>query len=202
MDGDDSDFEFLDLRPRSWADAFPGSPARQADQVWEQGKWWDWSIDDTDTAARNSVVGNIVSLAIDRLGKWTIGDVFPGLPSEVELAKLDLPVRAKNVLYREQILTGADIAELPVEDLLAFRNAGVGTVTAILRELVEVSTFQAQATLFGAAAAGDDRSCRRAQSMAWRSCCRTWKRWPTGTTASGTATAESLLSCRSVRRSR
>ena len=141
-----SGFEFLDLRPRSWADAFPWIPGKAANQGWEDGKWWDWSIDDTDTAARNSIVHNIVSLAIDRLGKWTLGDVFPGLPSEVELAKLDLPVRARNVLYREQILTGADIAELPVESLLALRNAGVGTVTAILRELVEVSTSQAQST--------------------------------------------------------
>ena len=106
-------------------------------------------------AARNSIVHNIVSLAIDRLGKWTIGDVFPGLPSQVELANLDLPVRARNVLYREQILTGADIAELKVESLLALRNAGVGTVTAILRELVEVSSFQAQATFLEAASAGD-----------------------------------------------
>ncbi|SCZ64737.1 sigma factor-like helix-turn-helix DNA-binding protein [Thiohalomonas denitrificans] len=138
----DSEIEFLDLRPRSWADAFPWIPGKAVNESWEQGKWWDWAIDTADAAARKTAVGNIVSLAIDRLGKWTIGDAFPGLRSEVELAKLDLPVRAKNVLYREQIHTGADIARLPVEGLFAFRNAGVGTVIAILRELVEVSSSQ------------------------------------------------------------
>lgn len=143
----DSDFEFVDVRPRRWADAFPWIPSKAADRDWERGAWWDWSIDDTDLASRSSVVGDIVSLIIDRLGKWPLGDVLPGLPSEVQLAKLDLPVRAKNVLYREQIHTGADITEIPVEALLEFRNAGVGTVAAILRELVEVSSSQAQASV-------------------------------------------------------
>lgn len=152
----DSDFDFLDLRPRSWADAFPWIPSKAADQVWEQGQWWDWAIDDIDLATRNSVVGNIVSLAIDRLGKWAIGEVFPGLPSDVQLARLDLPVRAKNVLYRAQIHTGADAAELPVEALFEFRNAGVGTVTAILRELVELSSSQAQATVRGEDSSADE----------------------------------------------
>lgn len=144
---DQPDMEFVDLRPRSWADAFPWIPGKAADQVWEQGEWWDWAIDGVDPATRNSVVGNIVSLAIDRLGKLAVGDVFPGLPSDVQLARMDLPVRAKNVLYHAQIHTGADIAELPVEALFEFRNAGVGTVTAILCELVEISSSQAQATV-------------------------------------------------------
>lgn len=55
---DDSDFEFLDLGPRSWADAFPWIPAKAANQGWKEGKWWEWSIDDADTAARNSIVHN------------------------------------------------------------------------------------------------------------------------------------------------
>lgn len=160
-----ADSEFLDLQPRIWADAFPWIPGKAADQVWEQGKWWDWAIDDIDPATRRSVVGNVVSLAIDRLGTWSIGDVVPGLPSDVQLARLDLPVRAKNVLYRAQIHTGADVAELPVEALFEFRNAGVGTVTAILRELVEVSSSQAQATVRGEEASVDELDAVDAPSM-------------------------------------
>lgn len=151
---DQPDLDFVDLRPRSWADAFPWIPAKAADQVWEQGQWWDWAIDDIDPATRNWVVGNIVSLAINQLGRWAIGDVLPGLPSDVELAKLDLPVRVMNVLCRAQIRTGADVTELPVEALFGFRNAGVGTVTAILRELVELSSSQAQVTMLGVSADG------------------------------------------------
>lgn len=141
----DSGIEFLDLKPRSWADAFPWIPGKAVNESCELGNWWDWPIDATDAVSRELAVGNIVSLAIDRLGKWTIGDVFPGLRSDVELAQLDLPVRARHVLSREQIHTGADITALPVEDLFAFYSAGVGTVTAILRELVKVSSSQAQA---------------------------------------------------------
>lgn len=148
---DNGDIEFLDLRPRSWADAFPWIPGKAINELYEEGAWWDWAIDSTDAASRQTVVGNIVSLAIDRLGKWSIGDAFPGLRKDVQLAKLDLSVRARNVLSREQIHTGEDISELPVEDLFAFRNAGVGTVTAILRELVEISSSQAQATVRGGA---------------------------------------------------
>ena len=129
---DQPDIEFVDLRPRSWADAFPWIPGKAADQVWEQGKWWDWAIDDVDPATRNSVVGNIVSLAIDRLGKWAVGDVFPGLPSDVQLARWIYLSAPRTCSTTQQIHTGADIAELPVEALLEFRNAGVGTVTAIL----------------------------------------------------------------------
>ena len=50
---EDPDFEFLDLRPRSWADAFPWIPGKAADQDWEQDEWWDGPIDDTDLATRN-----------------------------------------------------------------------------------------------------------------------------------------------------
>lgn len=143
----DSDIEILYLRPRSWADAFPWVQGKAVNDPQEQGKWWEWAIDSSDAEAHETAIGNIVALVIDRLGKWTIGDALPGLRSDVELAKLDLPVRAKNVLSREQIHTGADIMEIPVESLFAFYSAGVGTVTAILRELVKVSSSQAQATV-------------------------------------------------------
>lgn len=136
-----------ELHTRTWAEAFPWIPSEAADQVWAQGTWWDWAIDDSDAASRTSVVENIVSLAIDKLGHWPIGDVFPGLASDVELARLDLPVRAKNVLQRAHMHRGVDLAELSVEALFEFRNAGVGTVTAVLRELVRVASSQPQAAV-------------------------------------------------------
>ncbi len=142
----DVDSEFLDLRPRVWADAFPWIPGKAAGEVWEHGAWWNLHIDDTDVASRSGILGNVVSLAIDRLGKWTIGEVLPGLPEDVVLARLDLPTRAANVLYRERLLVTGDMVDLPVEDLLAFRNAGVGTVTSILRRLAELSTSLPQAS--------------------------------------------------------
>jgi hypothetical protein len=144
---DDSAFELLDVMPRSWADAFPWLPGQAIAQDWDEGPWWEWPIDGNDAVSRESVIGNIVQLAIERLGKRTIGDIFPGLPSQLNLVELELPGRARNLLLREQILTGADIADLSVVGLLGYRNAGIGTVTSILRQLVAASSAQAQAAV-------------------------------------------------------
>lgn len=143
-------FEFLEKRPWTWADAFPWIPGKAAKKVWEHGTWWDMSIEDTDVTTKEATLTNIVTLAIERLRKWTIGEVLPGLPPDLELAKLGLPVRATNVLHREQLLRGADLIDLPIEDLMGCRNAGIGTVTAILRALADASKSPTQATLSSA----------------------------------------------------
>lgn len=153
---DDPDVELIDVIPQSWADAFPWIPALASNQAWSEGDWWEWSIEDTDTIRRESVAEHIVSLAIDRAGRWSIGEIFPGLPSHLDLGALELKGRAKNLLIREQILTGADIADLSVEGLLAKRNAGIGTVTSILRQLVEASSAHAQAVVPAAIVVDDD----------------------------------------------
>lgn len=142
----DADFEFLDLRPRSWADAFPWIPGKSSSEGATQDAWWNSPIDDAELAARAALIGKVVELAIDHLGKWTIGEVLPGLAPDIALAMLDLPVRAKNVLHREQMLLTADLADVSLEELLAFRNAGIGTVTSILRQLAELSTSLPQAS--------------------------------------------------------
>lgn len=111
-----------------------------------RGAWWSSPIDDAGLAARAALTGKVVELAIDHLGKWTIGEVFPGLAPDIALTRLDLPVRARNVLHRERLLQTADLADVSLEDLLAFRNAGIGTVTSILRQLAELSTSLPQAS--------------------------------------------------------
>lgn len=143
MDGYDPDT--FDLRPRTWSDAFPWIPSKAVSQVWENGEWWNLAIDETDVASRAEIVGSIAALAIDRLPKWSIGEVFPGLPADLVLGRLDLPVRATNVLSREHLLTAADLIDHRVGALLGLRNAGVGTVTAILRALAEASALPVQA---------------------------------------------------------
>ncbi|WP_106849996.1 sigma factor-like helix-turn-helix DNA-binding protein [Blastococcus sp. Marseille-P5729] len=142
----DPDFEFLDLRPRNWADAFPWLPGKASSEGGTKDAWWSSPIDDAELAARAALIGKVVELAIDHLGKWTIGEVFPGLAPDISLAMLDLPVRAKNVLNREQLLLTADLADVSLEELLAFRNAGIGTVRSILQQLAELSTSLPQAS--------------------------------------------------------
>lgn len=156
--------EPLDVRPRSWADAFPWIPGKAARRIWDQGEWWNWPIEGDGTATRNSVIDIIVSLVIDRLGRWAIGEVFPGLSSDIELVDLDLPLRARRVLHRSNIYTGADLVERSVEALFELRSAGIGTVTAILRELVEVSSAEPQATVRSKGAPGDEAASDEAPS--------------------------------------
>ena len=106
------DFEFLDLRPRSWADAFPWIPGKAADRGLGAGQWWDWSIDDS--MSRLATRSWATSSRSRSIG-WASGQSATSSRASqatFELATLDLPVRAKNVLYREQIHTGADVAEL------------------------------------------------------------------------------------------
>jgi hypothetical protein len=94
----DFDFDFDDLRPRSWLDAFP----------WLKGAaesatpWWNEPIDDADVVARRQRLAQISELAMERLTMWTIGQIFPGLSPDLQLAQLHLPARAVNALGRHE----------------------------------------------------------------------------------------------------
>src|SRR5690349_6298041 len=98
------------------------------------------AMDDAAGMDRRRVLSSVVSLAINHLEKWPIGEVFPGMPLEMPIDNLDLTVRAYNVLHRERKLTTSDLADVRIEDLLAYRNAGIGTVRDILRNLADRST--------------------------------------------------------------
>ena len=141
------DFDFIDLRPRVWADAFPWVATKVSHDDEDLASRLEAPIDDADGTSRDQILDKLVSIAFDRLGGWPIGEIFPGMPLDLSIDELELPTRASTVLYREQKLTTGDLADLPLETLLAFRNAGVGTVTGILRKLADRSTSLPQATL-------------------------------------------------------
>ena len=128
-----------EVGPRSWLDAFPwlkGAAGRNSKS------WWDHPIDN-DSAVRGRRLATISELAMERLTNWTIGEIFPGLPSQLEMNRLPLPVRAINALAREGHQTVGDLSGLTVRKILAWRNVGVGTVDAILEALADVSTSSA-----------------------------------------------------------
>ncbi|MEV6417981.1 sigma factor-like helix-turn-helix DNA-binding protein [Kribbella sp. NPDC051718] len=111
------------------------------------GAWRDAAIDETDVASRRQMLDSVVCFAIDRLARWPIGEIVPGLPLDIPIEQLGLPVRGYNVLHRENRLTTGDLVDLPLEELMAFRNAGVGTVATILLSLADLSTALPQAAL-------------------------------------------------------
>ncbi|TDW60768.1 DNA-directed RNA polymerase subunit alpha C-terminal domain-containing protein [Kribbella pratensis] len=140
------DVDFVDTHPRVWSDAFPWLRGSLSGDD-ELRSWRDMAMDDAAGMDRRRVLSSVVSLAINHLEKWPIGEVFPGMPLEMPIDDLDLTVRAYNVLHRERKLTTSDLADVRIEDLLACRNAGIGTVRDILRNLADRSTSLPQASL-------------------------------------------------------
>ncbi|TIC79893.1 hypothetical protein E8D34_19685 [Nocardioides sp. GY 10113] len=136
----DFDFAFDDVRPRTWADAFP----------WLSGAagvtgatWRDRPIDDTDFASRQSYLAQISELAMERLTQWPIGQIFPGLSPNLDLLATDLPARAINALGRFECRTSGELMALTLDEVLGWRQVGVGTVDAILQRLADASTSAA-----------------------------------------------------------
>lgn len=133
----DIDVSTDDIRPRSWADAFPWlAGASGLDAV----QWWDEPIDVEDVVLRRSRLATISDLAMERLARWTIGQVFPGLSPDLDLLVLDLPTRARNALVRFNCETSGELMTVALDDMMEWRQVGVGTVAAILQTLADVST--------------------------------------------------------------
>lgn len=142
------DFSFDDVRPRTWADAFPWlAGASGLDAV----PWWNEPIDEVDFANRRSRLASISDLAIERLTRWTIGQIFPGLSPEVDLLALELPARAQNALVRFQCGTSGELMTVTLEDMMGWRQVGVGTVDEILQTLADVSTSLATPAVMSSA---------------------------------------------------
>ena len=131
-------FDFDDLRPRSWADAFPWL----AGLVGSGGdSWWHESIDDTDLVTRRNRLATISELSMQRLTRWSVGQIFPGLGPDIDLLKLtQLPVRAINALTRFDCPRSGQLMAIRLDEMLSWRQVGVGTVDAILQTLADIST--------------------------------------------------------------
>src|ERR1700722_9336035 len=94
----------VDARPAlCWLDAFPWVEAaaneggRGAD---ESHAWWQESIDASGTAERHQRLAKVSDLALGRLTRWTIGQIFPGLAPETLLESLPVTTRARNAFTR------------------------------------------------------------------------------------------------------
>jgi hypothetical protein len=129
---------FDDLRPLTWLEAFPwlrGASAGRADTP-----WWDATIFDTNPDERRTRLTEVSELAMNRLTRWTIGQIFPGLPPQLSIAALELPTRPQNALVRAGYTMINGLASLTIEDILDVKHMGIGGTDAILQALADVST--------------------------------------------------------------
>ncbi|WP_299575218.1 sigma factor-like helix-turn-helix DNA-binding protein [uncultured Williamsia sp.] len=131
-----------DTHPQTWGDAFPWLPGViEADQP-NEISWSSERLDSVDPATRQQRMATVVELAMERLPRWTVGQIFPGLSPDVQLLKLNLPARALNAFIRFEAVTTEQILGISIEELLDWRQIGVGTAESMFRVLAEISTRQ------------------------------------------------------------
>lgn len=131
-------FSLDDVRPRSWLDAFPWLSA-----VGGEDAWWHGIIDEATPLERETAVGTISGLAMERLSHWTIGQLFPGLPPQMRLADLRLTTRGHNAMSRQSFKYASDLNSVTLDTMVSWRQVGIGTVDAILQVLADASTTTA-----------------------------------------------------------
>jgi len=150
----------------TWLDAFPWLPAiaRSSDEEWNS------PTERADEETVERLAGVIAELASERLTHWTIGQILPSLPPDVELSNLDLPTRAANSMSRHGIFTTGELANEFLESLMGWRGIGAGTINGVIARLVQVST-SASPSVLGAgvsvAAAAADNTLRELPDDRW-----------------------------------
>jgi RNA polymerase sigma factor (sigma-70 family) len=121
-----------------WVDAFPWVAAAEHDSG-DAAPWWLDPIDTDATAVHQSRLSGLSDLALSRLTRWTIGQIFPLLPASANLYGLPLTNRARNALMRFGFLTIDDLQGFELGKLLDLPNVGVGTADSILQVLADAS---------------------------------------------------------------
>jgi RNA polymerase sigma factor (sigma-70 family) len=126
-----------------WVDAFPWIEVAAADLLAadESPKaWWLGPVDASGTALQAERLADLSDLMLERLTRWTLGQIFPNLPAETGLASLAMTNRARNALARFGYLTAGDLEGLELVELFDLPNVGIGTVDSILQALAAAST--------------------------------------------------------------
>jgi hypothetical protein len=129
-----------------WLDAFPWIEAASAGSgnVTENtGRWWLEPIEGSGTAQRSDHLADISDLALERLTRWTIGQIFPSLPAGTVLSGLSMTNRARNAFSRLGYQTAGDLQALELGELLDMPQVGIGTVDSIVQALADASTTDA-----------------------------------------------------------
>lgn len=132
-----------------WLDAFPWLAVAAAGdcRAEDPSPWWRQPIDPLGSEQREHRLVRVSDLALERLSRWSIGQIFPGLPAETWLGELPLTTRARNALVRLGYRKAADLQGIELADVLEWRQVGVGTVHCILQALANAATGTAALVL-------------------------------------------------------
>jgi hypothetical protein len=125
-----------------WVDAFPWIEVAAAGLLvaGESAQaWWLGPVDAFGTVLQAERVADLSDLMLERLTRWTIGQIFPNLPAETDLARLPMTNRARNALVRFGYKTAGDLQGLELVELFDLPNVGIGTVDSILQALAVAS---------------------------------------------------------------
>jgi Sigma-70, region 4/Bacterial RNA polymerase, alpha chain C terminal domain len=141
-----------------WLDSFPWVEAAQGESA-DADAWWQEPIDAAGSDQRAERTLRLAELALERLGRWTIGQIFPGMDAALPLSLLDLGARAQNGLTRSGAHLAGDVFGWTLDELLDMRNFGLGTVVGILQAFADASTDRATPVLLpGQAGSGRHRA--------------------------------------------
>lgn len=150
--------------PRSWADAFPWLAGASGVGAVD---WWSEEIESTDPATRRVRIATVSTLAMERLTRWTIGEIFPGLPPDIDVLGLDMSVRARNLFGKYGRSERGRLQATTLDSLLGWHQMGVGTADTILKTLADVSTSIPTPTIKAVAPAPSESDPTVSQSPSW-----------------------------------
>lgn len=121
----------------TWIQAFPWIQRLQASDV---APWWDVPVGHALSPDAHDPHTALIEMVTTHRSRTPLGQIFPMIPGDLVLERLDLNVRASNALGRQGAFRMRDLSELTVNDLLGWPNVGAGTVDEILRGLTGAAT--------------------------------------------------------------
>ncbi|MGY1753802.1 sigma factor-like helix-turn-helix DNA-binding protein [Blastococcus sp. SYSU D01042] len=127
-----------------WVDAFPWLDTAAREVGGDVNAWWLQPIDPVGSSSRSQHLARVTDLALERLSRWTIGQIFPGLPGDVVLESLNLNTRIRNVFARFGYRTVSDLQHIWLGDMLDWRNVGIGSVESVLRTFGDAATARTE----------------------------------------------------------
>jgi hypothetical protein len=135
----------------TWVDAFPWIEANgvQYLDIGLRGPWQRQPISRINPAEQREIIARLSAIALERLPRWTLGQLLPTLPGNLPLSILPFNRRAQNALARDGMEVTGDLQALELTDLLGMPNLGIGTVDLMLRVMGQAAAQSAVPALQG-----------------------------------------------------
>lgn len=121
-----------------WTEAFPwiaGAARATGRADGDAEAWWLDLVSATPTETLESRLAELSDMALVRMAKWSLGELFPLLPPSTRLEMLPFTNRAKNALSRRDLETIGDLQGILLMELLDLPNIGFGTTDSMMRVL-------------------------------------------------------------------